>query len=119
MKHLLWFIMPMSVVIAIYCIALNKDLTISQWLYNINNVEFETLDLSKLNNIVNNMNIFEKLSINSFSTPIKSIKSVFYMVQGLFNLSRSMFNWSIYLIKFVLHNVLASLNYLKLNLGVN
>lgn len=108
----------MSIVIAIYSIALNKELTISQWLYNINNVEFEPLDLSDLSDIVDKMNIFDSINSNSFSTPLKAIKSVWTMVKGLFNLSRSMFNWFIYMFKFILHNLIEVISYIKLNLGI-
>lgn len=118
MKHLLWFVMPVSIIMAIFAIHFNKDLTISSWLYNLNNVKFQTLDAQKIISYAKDANIFTGLSFDSFSSILKSTRAIFTVTRNIYNLNRSFFNMIVYLLKFITHNLGATIKYIQLNLGM-
>lgn len=102
-SRLLKLLLPLFILLAFVSYFTNKDLTISGFLSNIEDVQFYELDISLLKSSLDSLD-FSKY-FQDTSNIVDILKGLLDSITGFFNATFGLLRFSLLLIKFFIYNI--------------
>lgn len=121
MKKIILMIIPFTMILAMYLVVSDKDIRISDFVINLPNLKLPKFEMDKFRAITDNLDITDGISFSwsSWSDIGKNLKKVGNVIVNLFDLVKSIYNFLIFLIRYLLNIIINFVDYVRVVMQFN